>query len=354
MIYNKSDIKFEEITPKAFENLCYDYLISIGFQSLVWRDGGADNGRDIEAKFSSPNLIRSIKTKWFFECKHYTSGGVPPEHLNSKIAWADAYQPDFFVVFCSSYITNNARTWIDEISLQKKYKIIVIESENLKDKLIQFPQIIERYFSASRYEKIFKDIKDYKIKFNILPSYEFLKEIILNIDFDRLDNNDICFLLFSFYKQYNYFYLRTGYFDEFDATIINRLLEYISKEVNNDILSSFIDYQSDFNSLGGHGFIDEISTLNFNNEYEGTEEIKNVDFQYYDLHLNCTQLSENWKVGNYLLIFYENVAIELFEVENLEIRVIKNFVLEKYKDLSIDLGEEFIEQFESYKNYFKS
>jgi hypothetical protein len=56
------------------------------YQGLVWRQGGADSGRDIEGRRTVNNpLIGSYNEKWFFECKRFENG-VPPEKLNSKIA----------------------------------------------------------------------------------------------------------------------------------------------------------------------------------------------------------------------------------------------------------------------------
>lgn len=211
MKFNIEDIDFEKITPREFENLCYDLLVKYNFRNLIWRKGGADNGRDIEAKLTFSTMLNTKETNWFIECKHYTSGGVPPNDLNSKIAWADAEQPDYLVFFISSYLTNGARTWIEKIIPQKYYEITVIEGEDLKNRLIKYPELIERYFSLNRYEKLFKDVRDYKTKFNINPSYEFLTEIISNIDLTRLSIDEIGFILLNFYGQYAFFEGRNEY-----------------------------------------------------------------------------------------------------------------------------------------------
>ena len=55
MKYTKDDIRFAQITPKEFENLCYDLLVKYDFHNLIWRTGGADSGRDIEACFLFKN-----------------------------------------------------------------------------------------------------------------------------------------------------------------------------------------------------------------------------------------------------------------------------------------------------------
>lgn len=85
MKYRVEDIDFSKITPKEFENLCYDLLVKYNYYNLIWREGGADSGRDIEAKHRYISMLKQKDTVWFFECKHYSSG-VPPVELMSKIA----------------------------------------------------------------------------------------------------------------------------------------------------------------------------------------------------------------------------------------------------------------------------
>ena len=115
-IFEEDDIDFLSLSDRQFEELCFDLLLSMDYQDLVWRQGGADSGRDIEGRRTVNNpLIGAYPEEWFFECKRYENA-VPPEKLNSKIAWADAENPQHLVFFISSYLSNNARTWIEEDS----------------------------------------------------------------------------------------------------------------------------------------------------------------------------------------------------------------------------------------------
>ena len=351
MKYTKEDIKFNQISSKGFENLCYDLLVKYSFKNLIWREGGADNGRDIEATFVFNNTIQNRDTRWFFECKHYTSGGVPPSELISKIAWADAESPNSLVIFISSYLTNNSRTWIDKIKNQKKYKIISIEGEELKERLIKYPDLVERYFALDRYSKLLKDIKDYKIKFGINPSFEFYQEIVPNIDLSKLDTEDISFLLTNFYDQYNYFESRGEYYDDFDETVINPILAYLKENHVNDNLTSFEEYKGKYLDLGGHGILYEMEWLD-SDEY--ISDIRNYNFQIFDLHLNHNLTEKKWKVGKYLFIIYDDVAFEIFQVEQVEIRIIKDFNPEKINQLSLDLYDKITVDYKRYLDLFSS
>lgn len=348
MKYKIEDINFEKISPKAFENICYDLLVNYNFHNLIWRDGGSDNGRDIEGNSNYFNPFKNIEHKWFFECKHYSSG-VPPNDLSSKIAWADAEQPDFIVFFISSYITTGARTWLEKITPQKNYKIIVIEGVELKNKLVKYPDLIERYFSENNHEKLFKDIKDYKIKFNIKPSYEILKEIIENINLEKLDKEDLSFIILSFFEQYKAFETRDEYYGDFTDEIINPVLKHLTETTENVNLNSFEQYKNNYDELGGNGFLDEMYWLN---DEEYGEDMKNYYFQYYDLHLNNKKDNEFWKVGKYLFVVFENFGIEIFKDDETEIRIIKDFSSIKLTELSIKLSENIIEEYEQYKKKF--
>lgn len=142
------DIHFNLLSPTQFEELCFDLLMELGFRKLIWRQGGSDSGRDIQGtREVISGLLEPFEETWFFECKHYHSG-VSPEALNSKIAWADAERPKHLVFFISSYITNNARTWLATIARDKFYRVHLIEGKQLQH-LVSRSQILRsRYFST--------------------------------------------------------------------------------------------------------------------------------------------------------------------------------------------------------------
>lgn len=344
MNYTKDEITLKAVTAKGFENLCYDLLVNYNFENLIWRKGGSDNGRDIEGYFGFNNSISKVETKWFFECKHYTKG-VPPADLNSKIAWADAENPDFLVFFISSYLTTGARTWLEKIAPSKNYRIITIEGDELKNRIIKYPKLIEEHFSLERYSNLFKNIKDYKIKFNIAPSFEFLKEIIENLDLEKLDEKDYGFILFNFYSQFRYFDSRNAHYGDFDESIIYPLLESLKLKITNTELKTFQEYRSDYTFLSGDGFLDEMENVQY---YQDGEKIMQYDFQYYMLHLNHTQEREKWQTGEYLFVIYNEVAFELFETGDIEIRIINDFNNEKLNSLSLDLPDFFSKRYARY------
>ncbi len=338
MKYKIEDINFKNVSPRGFENLCYDLLVQYNFHNLVWREGGADNGRDIEANYNFINPVSNIETKWFFECKHYTNG-VPPNELTSKIAWADAEQPNYLVFLTSSYLTNASRTWLEKIQPQKNYTIIVIEGEEIKNKIVKYSDLVERYFSQNKYLELFKSIKDFKIKFDINPSYEFLKEIINNVDYSKLDIEDLGFILFSFYDQFELFERGNEYYGHFDDTVIYKFLAYLKGTITNEELTSFNKYKNDFDDLGGNGFIDQFYYLD---KPEYFSEIEFFDFQSYHLHLFPSKGNEYWKIGYYVFVIFEDVAFEMFNDGETEIRIIKDFNPSKISSIAVNKSKSII------------
>jgi hypothetical protein len=350
MKFQIEDIDYSKITPHEFENLCYDLLVKYNYRNLIWREGGADNGRDIEATMSFSTMILEKETKWFFECKHYTSGGVPPNDLSSKIAWADAEQPDYLILFISSYLTNNARTWLDKIKSQKTYAISVLEGEELKNRILKYPELVERYFSLNRYEKLLKDIIDYKTKFRINPSYDFLVEIIDNVDLSRLTKEEIAFLLINYYSQFASFEGRNEYHGDFSGNEPDRILKYIKKNEENELLASFEPYYNDYDYLGGTGFMSEMEWLD---DEEFVYDMKDYNFQCSDFHLNHLQAQDKWKIGYYLFVIFEDIGIEVFQSDKTEIRIIKDLGKPISKLLSIKLDKEFDKKYKRYCDWFK-
>lgn len=307
MIYTTNDIEFSMLSSAEFERLCFELLLKYGYKQVIWRQGGADNGRDIEGYYDFSNPIADKKTKWFFECKHYKSGGVPPEHLNSKIAWADAEQPSSLVIFVSTYITTAARTWLEKIRQQKKYDITVVEGEELKNRLVQFSDLIDRFFAANRYVKLLIDIKNHWLLYRIDPSYESIKEITENIDTSKLAITDIGFLLMNFYKHYSHFETRNDYYGDFSEELMQPLFSRLIGLSSVERLGLIEEHKSKYNCLGSHGCFDDAE--------EGRESA--LAFQFYELHLNHRLSQDKWKIGYYLFFkTKDGEAFELFSIDN--------------------------------------
>jgi hypothetical protein len=186
-------IDFLKLTDEEFEELCFELLLSLNYEKVKWRKGGADNGRDIQAELRShATLVDRFNESWFFECKRY-SKGVPPEQLNSKIAWADAEKPKHLVIFVSSCLTNNARIWLEKIETDKFYKIHVLEGDQIKKLVLCFPKLVEKYFSTE-IEVLVSEAQRNWLLHKLIPEPELVRTIVESEDFLELSLEKIVFI----------------------------------------------------------------------------------------------------------------------------------------------------------------
>ena len=143
---------FDQLSPSDFEFLCRAVLAELGFQRLQWRQGGRDRGRDIVAELlaAEPDGTQLIQ-RWFIECKHYAEGNsLGVSDLVTKVAWADAEQPDYLLFLTSSYLTPDAKDWIESIQKQKRFRIRYWEGTRLAELVNRFPMLSEIYLEGRR------------------------------------------------------------------------------------------------------------------------------------------------------------------------------------------------------------
>ncbi len=187
------DINFNTLSPAQFEELCFDLLVELGFSRLTWRQGGADSGRDIQGtRQVSTGLLAAFDETWFFECKRYESG-VPPEALNSKIAWADAERPKHFVFLVSSYISNNAREWLEKLQRDKFYRIHLVEGKQLQALVLRLPVLVTRYFSSDVQQLMHQAHRAW-ILHNLVPEPGLLRTLADTANLSEYEPGQLAFL----------------------------------------------------------------------------------------------------------------------------------------------------------------
>lgn len=188
-----TEINFNLLSSTQFEELCFDLLMELGYRKLIWRQGGADSGRDIQGtREVSPLLVEPFEEVWFFECKRY-EGGVPPEALHSKVVWADAERPKHLVFFVSSYITNNARTWLEKIGHDKPYRIHLIEGKQLQHLISRSRSLVTRYF-ASDVQELMRQAHRAWIMHNLVPEPWLLRTLAETHNLSDYEPGQLAFL----------------------------------------------------------------------------------------------------------------------------------------------------------------
>jgi hypothetical protein len=307
-------IDFKKLTPNEFEELCFELILKHGFSKVIWRQGGADNGRDIEAISSINNsLVGIIEEKYFFECKKYENG-VPPAELNSKIAWADAEKPQHLVFIISSYLSNNARTWIEKIELDKSYKIHVIESAQLCKILLQHDELIAKYFIVDKYLSLLNETIDKWVLHHLTPNFYTYYYLLENLDKKSLSVKQIVFLFTSYYVHYSRLEeieneIYHGIDISEDIIELVEILKVHKTEKDSVLLS---EKNVDTLSSGGYLNLDRDDA----NKY-------GYDFISSEILIN-SKTKDNYKLGYYLfkrLSKTECIEILLFHNSNLEYKI---------------------------------
>jgi len=151
-----SALSFLSVDYVRFEELCYDLLHELGYLDLSWRKGTpkaaspSDQGRDLEGIFNLKLADGSYHaSRWFIECKHYASG-VPPEALNSLISWAQAEKPDYVLIICSGFLSNQAKNWLEEIRRGRPaFNIRVWEFKDLERLFLGRSHLLTKYGIAA-------------------------------------------------------------------------------------------------------------------------------------------------------------------------------------------------------------
>lgn len=186
-------INLHQLTAERFEELCFDLLVELGYERLSWRQGGGDGGRDIQgwARIKA-DLVGAHDELWFFECKCY-EGGVSPDILHSKIAWADAERPKHLVFFVTSHITNPCRAWVRAISRDKFYSIHVLEGKQIKSLIARFPTLVRRYFSAGP-QILMRQAYHAWIHHNLVPEPWLLRTLADTLNLSYYSPGELAFL----------------------------------------------------------------------------------------------------------------------------------------------------------------
>jgi hypothetical protein len=137
-----------ELNPTKFEELCYDLINAMNeYKNIIWRRGGADSGRDLEATLirKNPDGITESSEKWFFECKKY-SVGLNVSDISSKVHWAINQRADYLAFMSNSYLTNQCRDFCKGEMDRSTLKILEWTDVVFRDILFRYPGICEQYF----------------------------------------------------------------------------------------------------------------------------------------------------------------------------------------------------------------
>lgn len=338
-------IDFNKLTPQEFEELCFEFILKLGFSNVTWNRGGADSGRDIEAYASvSNNLLGFYNDRFFIECKHHEKG-VPPEKLTSKVAWADAEKPDHLVLLVSSYLTEKSRLWLEKIEKDKTYKIHVLEGKQLKSLISLHDDLVEKFFPRSDSVTLLNETKKNWLKHSLEPSLSTVIFLIEQLNLDVLPASDLAFLHLLFCSNYPKI---EGFDHQFQENQVEDYVEHLEHLEDNLIkcattTESVLAEYSDYKILSYQGCI----TLSFDKRvlaqynFMATHILVN-DPPRLKLSRLRPNVLERQRFGIYVFKRLKNKAIEilLFRDSNFEVKIryIENYSFGDFKDAVLRLN----------------
>lgn len=278
MVFQEQDINFDRIDWREFEELCFDLLMKYQYHDMIWHQGSADAGRDIEALATVVNpLLGTYVEKWFFECKFYSSG-VPMVELVSKIAWAEANRVKHFVLMTNTHPTKDAWDFLKLKQQIVNFKIHVIDGKLIKSKLLAFPDIIVKYFADDTVVWVKNLVRQWVFQ-DALPDIKTLSKLREVVEPSKLGKEDLVFILFAF-QQSDYDEDLLPYdIEPFD-------FEFIWTEVSKHANTSYpIDLTEDFGSDEDWGRI-----ISMSNEIEQLDKFVYVAQSHNDADKQNVQI----------------------------------------------------------------
>ena len=230
MEYRDEDIDYKMLDWQRFEELCFDLLLKYQFYSLTWNKGGADGGRDIEARFHVSNPVTGFyEEQWYIECKHYTQK-VSKAKLMEKFAQARVESIDHFLIITNSYLSKDTKNWLKQLAPTLQFKIHLLDGKNLNKKLLDFPELIAEYF-ADDTTRLVKSLYKQWLHQDSLPHIKTLYAISKAADPDRLTLMEMVFLVFILGK-IDYEFDPNNLDEELEDFSFDWLIPYIAAQPN--------------------------------------------------------------------------------------------------------------------------
>jgi hypothetical protein len=147
---------WKRLKRKDLEECLYWLLDAMGAKDLEWRvggkgDGAADQGRDLEAHFYTPDPDGTlVRRKWWIEAKG-RSGTVAPSVVKASVHnVAGKNDVDYLVIATNTTFSNPTRDWVGEWNKGHPRQVIRLwDRHELERLLSSHPDVVVRFFSEA-------------------------------------------------------------------------------------------------------------------------------------------------------------------------------------------------------------
>lgn len=137
-----------KLSPKEFQDLCFDILNNNNFSNVKPRGDGGDGGRDLEGESTYPFGKEKVTNKCWFQCKRYGAGTA----LNFNSFSTDAQKAedqgiDKFVIISNKDLSSGGKTDIENWNKKHKCQISDWTGTLFLNMLFELPNVCRAYFS---------------------------------------------------------------------------------------------------------------------------------------------------------------------------------------------------------------
>ena len=133
---------FSKLDDRAFEKMCRDLLVDMGFQNVTQRGNtrASDGGVDLEADMKVETILGEQKQHWIFQCKH-TKAQIDRKDISEIPDLLEDFKASGYGLFYSGMLSPQT---LDRI--KKKESIIYWAKGELEILLRKYKNTAIRYF----------------------------------------------------------------------------------------------------------------------------------------------------------------------------------------------------------------
>lgn len=137
-----------KLSPKEFQDLCFDILNNNNFSNVKPRGDGGDGGRDLEGEFMYIFGKEKVTNKCWFQCKRYGTGtALNFKSFSTDVQKAEDQGIDKFIIISNRDLSPDGKTDIENWNKKHKCHISDWTGTLFLNMLFELPSVCRTYFS---------------------------------------------------------------------------------------------------------------------------------------------------------------------------------------------------------------
>ncbi|MEM2970982.1 MAG: TIR domain-containing protein [Candidatus Bathyarchaeia archaeon] len=142
-------IDFSCLNGRKFEELVGELLKNLGFTNIRYETRVGASVVDIVAEYRQKDPFGVETTEiWLVETKFYKNERANLQSLHQLMrCFANLPEKYKVLLVTNSQLTSTAKNWLENIQDKHRFQMRVIEGPELKRLLLNYPDIVQRYFA---------------------------------------------------------------------------------------------------------------------------------------------------------------------------------------------------------------